>query len=166
MDNINIEERENFKKAQKRTFKYLSYRERSEKEVRDYLNRKDFPNDVIDAIIIKFKEWGYLNNERFARLWVQSRANSGRRGPILVKKELQNKGISSSLIEGIISEEYDSGREHETAYNLLQKRIRRYQDEEFQKLKIRLSQYLQRKGFRYYTIKRVVDEVLNCHFND
>ncbi|AZR72577.1 hypothetical protein BBF96_03755 [Anoxybacter fermentans] len=149
-----------FQKAKKQVFRYLRYRERSEKEVRDYLRRKGYRSEVIKAVIERLKELDYLNDRRFAELWVKNRTNSGRRGPILVKKELQEKGIDHNLIEDIISVEYTPGREFDIACELLKKKIKLYQGENFETVKARLWKLLERKGFRYQVIENVVEQVL------
>lgn len=155
-----------YEKAKNQVFRFLSYRERSIKEVRDYLQeRKGYNEEVTEAVIRRMIDLDYLNDRRFVSLWVKDRANSGRRGPNLLKKELQEKGISPELIEDIVEIEFDSGRELEVACQLARKKVQTYLAKP-EKARARLWRYLESKGFRYSTIKNVVYQVLDLRDSD
>ena len=78
-------------------YRYLGVRNRSEKEIRDYLAKKHASEDIIDRIISKLYSFNYLNDEAFARGWVRSRAHSRPKGKIALHYELRQKGISDEL---------------------------------------------------------------------
>ncbi len=75
----NLKKEQTYEKAKNQVFRFLSYRERSEKEVKDYLQRKGYTIDVIEKVIKRMKELNYLDDRRFAKLWVKNRANSGQK---------------------------------------------------------------------------------------
>lgn len=150
-----------YEKAKNQVFRFLSYRERSIKEVRDYLlERKGYNEEVTEAVVQRMIDLDYLNDRRFVSLWIKDRANSGRRGPNLLKKELQEKGISSELIENTVKLEFDMDREYEVACQLARKKVQTYLTKP-EKAKAKLWRYLESKGFRYSTIKNVVSQVLD-----
>ncbi len=72
--------------------RFLSYRARSEKEVRDKL-KKRFSPEEIDLVVEKFKEWNLLNDAQFAQNYAESRARSKPRSHRLLQLELQRKGV-------------------------------------------------------------------------
>ncbi len=72
--------------------RFLSYRARSEKEVRDKL-KKRFTPEEIDLVIQKFKEWNLLNDAQFAQSYVESRARSKPRSKRMIEMELKRKGV-------------------------------------------------------------------------
>lgn len=149
-----------YQKAKSEVIRFMSYRERSVKEIRDYLvDRKGYDVEVTEGVIQRMLDLNYLNDRRFATQWVKNRANSARRGPNLLKKELQEKGIRAELIEDIVETEFDSVREFEVACQLARKKVRSYLTKP-EKAKARLCRYLESKGFRYPTIKKVVYQVL------
>ena len=55
-------------------YHYLSIRSRSEKEVREYLLKKNAESHIINTIIELLKEKKFLDDEAFARSWISQRA--------------------------------------------------------------------------------------------
>lgn len=154
-----------FEKAKNLTYKYLARREHSEKEVRNYLAGKGFTFLTIDAVIQRMVELDYLNDRRFAQVWVKNRAEEGRKGPEFLKKELLEKGISADLIEDIILDNYDDSQEYAAALQAVRKKVKSYQKdlEDAQKrytIKGRLWRFLLQRGFKGHIIEKVVNQVL------
>src|SRR4051812_25780120 len=85
-------------------YRYLTIRNRSEKEVRDYLLKKQAEPAVIDSIIKLLYEQKFLNDENFARSWIRSRARFKPRGKPVLVMELAQKGIKKDIIEKVLSE--------------------------------------------------------------
>lgn len=148
-----------FEEAKNLTFKYLSYRERSEKEVREYLEKKEYGEEVIDAVIARMKDLDYVNDRRFTKLWVKNRANSRRKGSEFLKNELREKGISVELIEDIIAEEYSLEDEYETAYEAARKKLKSYPKNP-EAWKPRLWRFLAQRGFNNEIIIAVLNKLL------
>src|SRR3954470_21375392 len=86
-------------------YRYLTIRNRSEKEIRDYLTKKQAEPQVIESLIALLYEQKFLNDEAFARAWVRSRARFRPRGKRVLIMELNQKGIDKELIEKVLSEE-------------------------------------------------------------
>jgi len=76
----------------------LAMREHSTKEIIDKLTLKNDIPEVVYAVVDQLIEKGYLSDERFTEAYVRSRANRGF-GPIKIRTELRNKGVSSSTID-------------------------------------------------------------------
>ena len=133
-----------------RTLNLLSYRIRSEWELRDYLKRKDADPDTIDKILNKLSDTGYVNDEQFAKRWVENRrlmkATSKRR----LAQELRQKHISSEIIDQALAE--DETDERAVLKELVEKMRRRYPED------IKLMQYLARQGYNYDDIKSALNE--------
>ena len=62
-----------YARARDAALRYLASRPRSEAEVRQYLARKGFDDPTVNRVIGRLHEWGYLDDEAFARSWVQDR---------------------------------------------------------------------------------------------
>ena len=77
---------------------FLSYRPRSEREVRDRLRQKGYARAATDAAVAKLEGWRYLNDEDFARFWVEHRAANQPRGRLLLEQGLRRKGIDRELV--------------------------------------------------------------------
>lgn len=128
----------------------LSYRLRSEWELRDYLKRKKAPTDIIEETLNKLSKAGYLNDEQFAKRWVENRRLLKPTSKRRLAQELRAKRINSEIIDKVLSE-YESN-ELEILRELVSKKRSRYPD------KLKLMQYLARQGYNYDDIKTVINE--------
>lgn len=140
---------------------YLSYRTRSEKEVCDKLKTKKVEPQIIEKIISKLKEKRFINDEDFARQWIENRSRFRPRSMRLVKLELRQKGIANEIIEKIFqNSEVSITSDLDQAKKLVEKRIERLKNLPKQEMYQKLGRYLASKGFDWDTIKKVIDEML------
>lgn len=140
--------------------RYLGYRARSIKEVRDQLKKKEVSEAFIDAVIKKLIEQKFLNDTEFAHMWVRTRVTLKPLSQRVLKMELQAKGISNEVIDSVLSEqEIVSGNDFEMARLLVQKRQKRYIGMSKDEVYSKLGGFLARRGFGYDVIKRSIDEV-------
>lgn len=144
--------------------KYLSFRPRSEKEVKDYLAKKiarkneikysiASQSPLIASIVKKLKKNKYLDDYEFALWFLKSRIKSKPRSLAVIKAELRTKGISSEIIEKIITY---APRDLDQAKNVLSKKAIRWQKLAEVDFKRKAYTYLSSKGFDYETIKDAV----------
>lgn len=144
-----------FGKFYNKALKFLSYRPRSEKEIKDKLKRKKASEEIINKIILRLKKNNFLNDEEFVKWWIEQRANFKPRSLKLIKIELGQKGIDKELIEETIDHLPSTIDDLESAKKLIEKRLPRYKnlsrDEKFQKV----ARFLSSKGFSYDIIKEI-----------
>lgn len=86
-------------RAYDRAVRFLSYRPRSEAEVRRNLAEKSIEPAVQDAVIERLQGQGYLNDAEFARFWVENRQRFKPRGARALRHELRLKGVDADAIE-------------------------------------------------------------------
>jgi len=157
--------------------RFLSYRPRSEKEVRDNLlkkfSRSPFPEEykqdaehAIERVIQFLLAQKFLDDSAFVKSWVRNRTEYKQKSKWLIIKELQEKGIKKEFIEKVLAEE-DSPEinEYIQAKTLVEKRINKYIDLPHQQLYQKLGAYLGRRGYRWEIIKRSIDDVLGSRYN-
>jgi regulatory protein len=138
-------------KVMNRAFLYLARRNHAEKELR-YKLLKKFPRGaLIEKTIERLKELGYINDEKFARDWIEYRLNGKPRGRILIRRELLAKGVNVELVEKILDLVYNRDRERKELVRLLDLRKNRYAKDKKQRNK--LISYLLRRGFLWEDIK-------------
>ena len=143
---------ENRSNAFNYSLKYLSYRARSVKEVYDYLLRKNFIEDTINSVLKKLIDLKFLNDEEFARQWIESRQKHKGRSKFILKNELRLKGLSNDVIKPLLKEAQD---DLETARILFDKKKRilgKLPPDQFKK---KMGGFLQRKGFSFYIINKL-----------
>ncbi len=143
--------------AFKVSLRFIKYRPRSKKEVFDKLKRKGFSDDVIVEVVSFLEKKFFLDDEEFARLWVNERLLSKGLSLMKIKCELKLKGISEEIIQKVLSEiEVD---ELENAFNFLSKKFSRVMDKNFLD-KERLLRKLVMKGFSYKVSEKAVNKFL------
>ena len=141
--------------ALKRAFRFLSYRSRSEAEVRIKLTQWGFSQDVVETTLAKLRSLNFLNDEVFARGWAQGRSEGRGYGPLRIERELRQKGIADDLIRQVVDETYGREEGKEKARELLEKRCR---DKDLGDPKIlrRAIGFLKRRGYRDSVIAEVI----------
>lgn len=140
-------------------WKFLTYRSRSEKELKDYLRKKRFSDDTIRTVIKRVKEMGYVNDTKFARDWANYRKNQGK-GSELIKMELRSKGIENDVISEIVSSSYKSREEElKQIEEIAVRKMKKMGDIPPEKLYNRLIGFLTRRGFPVDKIIQVVQSL-------
>jgi regulatory protein len=84
--------------------RFLETRSRSVSEVRRRLTTAGYRAELVDAAIIRLTELGMLDDEAFARLWVESRDRARPRGERALRDELRLKGIDRSIVDAVLEE--------------------------------------------------------------
>ncbi len=146
--------------ALQRAFKFLSYRPRSEAEVRAKLSQLGFPQKSVEATLEKLRTLNLLDDEIFARGWVRGRAEGRGYGPLRIERELRQKGIATSLIRQVVKETFGQEAGKERARGLVAKRFRG-KDLGDRKILHRAIGFLQRRGYRSSVIAEVLGEPLD-----
>jgi len=144
----------------KRALKFLSYRPRSEAEVRAKLNQLGFPRKNIDTALEKLRSLKLLDDECFARGWARGRAEGRGYGPLRIERELRQKGIARVVARDVVREAFGGEGGREKARALLQKRFRG-KDLSDRKILRRAVAFLQRRGYPGSVIAEVLGEPLD-----
>ena len=148
------------------TLRFLSFRGRSEKEVRDYLQKKKAPLEIVDKIIESCREYGFINDEKFAKDWTTSRSNYRLKSKRIIKLELMKKGVDREVIDQTINQAATDGIDDNLqARKLVEKRIGRLRGLTKDEIYRKLVGFLGRRGFDWGTIKTAIDEVLKEEYN-
>lgn len=143
------------------SLRYLSYRPRSEKEIRDYLIEKQkrakaLTNEIISEIIKKLKSYKFIDDRQFAKTWISSRINYKNKPIRVIKFELRQKGITEDLINDVLPKEEVRETDLESAKKLAEKRKDFYRSLDEKKKNEKVMSYLLRKGFSYDIAKKAV----------
>jgi len=133
---------EPFQRATSAAHSFLSYRARSEAEVKTRLLRR-FPLDVVNLVLENLTRQGLIDDSEFALLWKQSRDTHRPRSAFLIRRELLAKGVEEELASQAVANVDDT----DAAYRAGQKFTRRLYDVDFQKFSARLGGHLRRRGF-------------------
>jgi regulatory protein len=138
---------------------FLSYRSRSEKEITAFLQKHKTPQDISEKVVTFLKEHKFVNDEEFARLWIESRLRARPKAIRLIRLELKQKGISQDTIEDTISNlELTNTKisDLESAKKLVEKKIDKYKHLSKNEIYQKLGGFLARRGFNWDTIKEAL----------
>jgi regulatory protein len=124
----------------------LTDQPRSRAELAESLAKKNVPSDIAQRMLDRFEELGLVNDEEFARLWVQSRQRTRGLAPRVLSMELRRKGISDDVIGEVLAD-IDPESERQAAHRLVQKKLRRMAGLDDTDRIRRLTSMLARKGY-------------------
>lgn len=143
------------------SYRYLSIRNRSEKEMKDYLLKRNASPEIIDQVITLLKEQKFLNDVAFARSWIRSRALLKPKGRSVLKMELKQKGVAAEIIETVLTESSeDTPDELTQAKQLIAKRMGKFSGRPRQEIYNKVGSFLARRGFSWEIAKKAIDESL------
>lgn len=135
-------------------FKYISYKNRTEKEITDKLREKEFNDDIIENILETLREYNYVNDKKYAKDMVKELINFKMYGEYRIKQILREKGIDREIIDHL---EFDYTAMYNNGIKLLKRKYGKINPDYKEKQKI--FGFLQRKGYSYEMIKECFNEV-------
>ncbi|WP_299884510.1 regulatory protein RecX [uncultured Lacinutrix sp.] len=139
---------------------YCAYQERCHQEVRQKLKRMSMIPEAVDVIIVHLLEHNYLNEERFAKMYVRGKFNIKKWGRRRLTLELKKKEISKFNIEQahkeISEEEYIK-----TLNDLAEKRADLIREVNTIKKKKKLVDYLLYRGWEPHLVYDKVNKLLS-----
>lgn len=86
--------------AMAKATKYMGGALKTTKQIRDYLKKKDFATNTIEHVVQKLLEYGYLDDENYAKSFVLT--YSSKYGKLKLKSMLKSKGVSDKVIECVL----------------------------------------------------------------
>jgi regulatory protein len=133
----------------------LSYRSRSEMEIRQNLQKHDYPDQVISHVLARLREEGLANDDRFAQTWVENRGTFRPRSRRALMMELRRKGLDDNAIQIALRDV----NEDALAYDAAIKRVRRFRTLDWMGFREKMSAHLSRRGFPYSVVMETVNRV-------
>jgi regulatory protein len=130
-------------------YRYLSYRPRSEAEIRQWLHRRGFAKEMAEKAIAKLREQNLSDDFAFAQFWKDNRLSFRPKSKRLIKKELRDKKVAAEIVEHVTKDIDDE----EVAYKLGSSRMHALTHLDYPDFYRRLSSYLAYRGFNYEVIK-------------
>ena len=143
-----------------RAVKLLAAKPRSVAELRERLLEKLWTNsEVVDRVIDKLKEYGYLDDEQFARNTALSKLRQKPQGRRRLEQTMSRKKLDKATVEAAISEAFEKMPETELIDTAIEKRLRlKGRPETRDELK-KFYDHLMRQGFSYGLIRDKVSEL-------
>ena len=133
---------------------HLSFKARTEKEVKEYLKKYDIEDTIASQVIANLKEDNWIDDHQYAYSIINANQLSGDKGPYLLTQKLTQKGVAKSTIEGVLKD-FDYT---EVAQRVAEKLLKKYTGKlPVRALQEKIIQNLTNKGFSYSDAKSAFD---------
>lgn len=142
--------------AMQQALLFLGYRARSTQEVRANLEKHEIPEAVIAATLERLQANGLLNDQDFARAWVENRNTFRPRSRRALALELRQKGLDAEIVQEVLAENVN---EEVLALEAARKYVRRVASLDWQEFRQKLGGFLGRRGFSYAMTAPVVRQL-------
>ena len=137
---------------------HLSFKARTEKEVRDYLARHEIDEKIIPQVIQSLKNDNWINDRQYAQAIINSNQLSGDKGSYMLMQKISQKGVAKAVIQDVL-QEFDMT---EVAERTAKKLLKKYQGKlPARALQDKIIQNLTNKGFSYSEAKAAFDQLDN-----
>lgn len=162
-----------YEKLLNAAFRFVSYRPRSEKEIRDFLQKKlkswkTYAPTMVDRVIARMAEYGHVDDAKFAQWWLTQRANFRPKGSRVLALELKQHGVAREVVETVLAgQKSDLGpyNELEAAHQAIKHKIAIWKAIPSQERQKKVYGFLGRRGFSADTIRRIIDEAAENRYN-
>jgi regulatory protein len=151
-----LQEQDGLELVYQRALEFLSYRPRSEKEIRQRLTEKEYPPGVVETVLQRLRAAGLVSDEAFARTWTENRVTFRPRSRRMLAAELRQKGVGQETIDQTLSE---LPAEESLALESARKYARRLESLEWEAFRQKMAGHLGRKGFGYETVAEVTRQI-------
>ncbi|MGH2450711.1 MAG: regulatory protein RecX [Candidatus Limnocylindria bacterium] len=135
--------------------RFLGPRPRSVSEIRRHLRSKRFDDAAIDRAIDGLRAQRYIDDDAFARYWVEQRERFRPKGDRALVTELLQKGVARETIDVVLGER-DPESEVKQARAALRRQLTRWQMLSEGDRKRKIHAYLVQRGFSYDTIEEII----------
>lgn len=146
-------------KAYDRALRFLSFRPRSQAEVRRNLLAAGLEADLVEATLARLIAQGYLDDAEFARFWVENRQQFRPKGGQALRGELRQRGVDSETVEAALTDLDPSVSAYEAARPRAI-RLAALAQADATVFRRKLSDFLLRRGFAYEIVKETVARLL------
>ena len=140
--------------------KLLGICDRSEKEIREKILKKGYSEAECEETIAFCREYGYLDDKRFAEHFVHDAVMLRKLGLVRIKAELRQKGVDEEIIEEALREIND---ERELVKSEMQRRFGNL-DFTDKKVKNKVFGYFARRGFKSGDILYAMNEEVDGYY--
>lgn len=151
-----IKEFDELEYGKKTAYTFLAYRQRSKKELSRKLQQKKISEKTIKKVLEILEKQKYIDDEKFAKNFLEDKLKSKPAGRRLLKLKLSEKGISREILQKTIDENYSDEKEFEAASLLLKKYKTGIKKADSNEMKSKCYRYLISRGFDFEIVKKLL----------
>lgn len=144
---------------------YLTYAQRCENDIKEYLNRKKFHYIIVNDIVNRLLELKYINDEEYIKNYILSKS-SMLIGRNKLKYDLINKKINPDLVVKTLLLNFSKEEEIENLKQFILKQNNKYKNTFAKEKKTKIINSAIRKGYNYTLINNIIDEIIDFEDNN
>ena len=150
------------RKTFERAAKLLAAKSRSIAELRERLLQGRHANEtIVDEVIARLREYGYLDDERYAVTFASSKVRQKPTGRRRLERDLSLKKVDRAVVEGALDAVYAETPEEELIDRAIEKRVRLRGRPKTREEAKSLFDHLLRQGFAFELVSEKVRAALN-----
>ncbi|GAX05203.1 regulatory protein RecX [Secundilactobacillus pentosiphilus] len=153
-----LESADDQSKAYELALNYLSYQQRTEKELSDYLVKKEVPETTVAPVMARLIDDKLLDDEHYAHSYVRTMKRTSDKGPSVIRRQLKQRGVKDELIDNALAEDYQPNEQLERLSELVKKLKRQYQKLTPKIQRQKVQQRLVEKGFSFDLVGQALAE--------
>lgn len=138
--------------------RYISVKYRSCYEVHEYLLNKEIDKIVIHEVIEKLKSQKYLDDSVYAKAFVNDRIKFSNNGPYKIKRELEERKVSSSIIDDVLNI-FDYSLEKEKLDKLVPKYVKTIRNKSYTMMKNKVCEYFSNLGYNKSVVLDILSDI-------
>ena len=148
--------------------RFLTHRQRTEREIRDKLREKEFGEEEIEKTIGTLRDLGYVNDEAFARSYIRNQLTLRPKGKLVLKQKLLLLGVKKETIDAALHEVFQETSQEDSAREAAQKFLKKSDKthDDPRKAKQKLAAFLSRRGFSWDIVSSVTKTVLGEKYSE
>jgi regulatory protein len=150
-----LQHEDHIEEGYQKALRFISFKPRTQFEIRKKLSESEFSEEIINIVINKLVQKGYVNDFEFAQNWAENRSIYKPRSKKLISWELKNKKVNKEIIDEVI---IGMVPDEKLAVLASEKYARRLSGCDKYVFFRRLTGYLSRRGFSYSIVKPIVEE--------
>ena len=137
-------------KAMSRVTKYIGSSLKTQKQIRDYLRKKEYSEDTIEFVMSKLVEYNYIDDKKYAQAYVLTYGK--KYGKLKLKSQLKVKGVSEEIIECVLEDNKVDSIES-VASKYLKNKVMSYEVSQ------KLFRFLYSRGYEFDEINSYINKL-------
>ena len=137
-------------KAMSRVTKYIGSSLKTQKQIRDYLRKKEYSDDTIEFVMSKLVEYNYIDDKKYAQAYVLTYGK--KYGKLKLISQLKIKGVSEEIIECVLEDNKVDSIES-VASKYLKNKVMSYEVSQ------KLFRFLYSRGYEFDAINSYINKL-------
>lgn len=147
------------KQAYNASLRYITFKDRTEKEVVDHLKKKEFGKAAIDSAMEKLKKYRFVDDARYTLQFIKDKSKFSDQGIRRIAADLEKRGIPKEQFQHCLEIHCGQDGEMEKAKTLVEKLDRRYEKEPYRSKREKIGRRLMDKGYTWEVVEQALSHV-------